>query len=115
MAEKFLDICKTDPIISKRIKDNPELIDSVVEIYIGTQIERLLNMRNADGKGGGYGGPQQALFSKMFGTRFSTHMARVLGPYAYTNDEKYALAEGLFEVGERFRHLSCTGRDSRSL
>ena len=101
MAEKFLEICRTHPVISKRLKGSPELVDSVVEIYIGVQIERLLNMRNADGRGGAYGGPQLALYSKMFGTRFSTHMARVLGPYAYTHDEKYALGEGIFEVGQR--------------
>jgi 3-oxocholest-4-en-26-oyl-CoA dehydrogenase alpha subunit len=101
MAEKFLDVCKTNPIISGRLKQNPELVDSVVEIYIGAQIERLLNMRNADGKGGAYGGPQLALYSKMFGTAFVSHMARVLGPYAFTTDETHALGEGIFEVGQR--------------
>jgi 3-oxocholest-4-en-26-oyl-CoA dehydrogenase alpha subunit len=101
MAEKFLEICKTDPVISRRLKENPDLADSVVEIYIGSRVERLLNMRNADGRAGAYGGPQLALYSKMFGTRFVSHMARVLGPYAYTQDEKYALGQGIFEVGQR--------------
>ena len=101
MAEKFLKQCRENPLISSRLKENPELIDSVVEIYIGAQIERLLNMRNADGKGGAYGGPQHALFSKMFGTRFVSHMARVLGPFAFTDDDEWGLEGGLFETGQR--------------
>jgi alkylation response protein AidB-like acyl-CoA dehydrogenase len=101
MYETFMEVCRTDPMINRRLKDNPELIDSVVDIHIGAQIERLLNMRNADGKGGAYGGPQLALYSKMFGTRFVSHMARVLGPYAFTEDDAYGLGNQIFEVGQR--------------
>jgi len=101
MADKFFTQCKNNPIISNRLKENPELMDSVVEIYVGTQIERLFNMRNADGKGGAYGGPQLALYSKMLGTRLISHMASVLGPYAYTDDEEWGLSDGIFEVGQR--------------
>jgi alkylation response protein AidB-like acyl-CoA dehydrogenase len=101
MAERFLAQCRENPRIAKRLRENPHLVESVVEIYIGSQIERLFSMRNACGLGGAYGGPQSTVFSKMFGTRFTPHMARVLGPYAFADDPAWGLDDGFFEVGER--------------
>ncbi len=101
MSEKFLAQCKTDPKVKRRLKENPLLLNSVLEIYIGTQIERLWTMRNINGMGGTYGGPQLSLFSKMFGTRFVKHMAKVLGPVVYTSDSEWGLENGHFETGQR--------------
>ena len=101
MAERFLEQCRSNPAVVKRLRENPELVDSVVEIYKRARIERLLAMRNVGGMGGNHGGPQLALYSKMFGARFISHMARVLGPCAYTDDPGWALADGMFEVGQR--------------
>ena len=101
MAEKFLKRCKTDPMVKRRLKENPLLQDSVLEIYINTQIERLLVMRNVNGMGSYYGGPQVALMAKMFGTQFIKHMAKVLGPSVYTDDPKWTLDDGQFETGQR--------------
>ncbi len=101
MAEKFIEQCRSNPVVLKRLHENPELVHSVVEIYKNTQIERLLAMRNVAGMGGNHGGPQLALFSKMFGATFISHMARVLGPYAHTDDLEWGLADGMFEVGQR--------------
>lgn len=101
MARRFLAQCRENPRVARRLRENPHLLDSVVEIYIGSQIERLLSMRNACGLGGAYGGPQLTVFSKMFGTRFTPHMARVLGPCAFADDPTWGLEDGFFEVGER--------------
>jgi alkylation response protein AidB-like acyl-CoA dehydrogenase len=101
MAESFLKLCRTHPMVIRRIHDNPELMDSVVQIYMSTQIERLFTMRNVGGKGEGYGGPHLSLFSKMFGTTFTPHASRVLGPYVYTDDPEWMLDDGHFEVGQR--------------
>ncbi|MCP4754971.1 MAG: hypothetical protein GY866_29185 [Proteobacteria bacterium] len=101
MVDKFIDRCRTDPMVKRRLQDNPQLLDSVLEIYIGGQIQRLLNMRNVNGMGGAYGGPQLSLFGKMFGTRFITHMAKVLGPSVYTDDSEWGLENGLYETGQR--------------
>jgi 3-oxocholest-4-en-26-oyl-CoA dehydrogenase alpha subunit len=101
MAENFLTRCKTDPKVKRRLKENPQLQDSVLEIYIGTQIQRLLTMRNVNGMGGHYGGPQLSLYGKMFGTRFVQHMAKVLGPGVYTDDAQWGLENGLYETGQR--------------
>ena len=101
VAEKFLAQCKSNPNIVKRLRENPQLLDSVINVYIGAQIERLLSMRNAAGVGGPYAGPQLAVYQKMFGARFIVDMAKVLGPYALPDDDERGLDEGIFEVGER--------------
>lgn len=101
MAEKLLAQCKNNPNVLKRLRENPQLLQGVVEIYIGSQIERLFSMRNAAGKGGNYGGPQLTVFSKMFGTRFTEAMAQVLGPYTFSDDSQWGMDENFFEVGQR--------------
>ena len=101
VAEKFFAQCKNNPNIVKRLRENPHLVDSVVNIYIGVQIERLYAIRNADGKGGAYGGPQSVLYSKLFGTTFIADMAEVLGPCALADEGEWCLDEAIFEVGQR--------------
>jgi len=105
VVEKFLEQCRSNPIIVNRLKENPQLLENVVNVYIGGQIERLLAIRNAwlpmSGKRTPYAGPQLQLYSKMFGSRLVADMAQVLGPYAITNDEEWGLDESIFEVIER--------------
>ncbi len=104
-VEKFLSYCKSNPNVVQRLKENPHLLNSVVDIYIGAEIERLLELRNAwlatSGKRAPYAGPQRLLYSKMFGGRFITDMANVLGPYAFTEDDEWSLEEDIFEVVQR--------------
>ena len=101
VVEKFLDQCKSNPHVVKRLRENPQLLDRVVDIYIGAQIERLFGMRNACGVGAPYAGPQLQLYSKNFGTRLIADMAAVLGPYVLTDDPEWGLEEDIFEVTER--------------
>jgi len=101
VVEKFLAQCKRNPNIVKRLRENPQLLDSVVNVYVGAQIERLFSTRNAAGVGGPYAGPQLAVSQKMFGARFIADMAKVLGPYPLTDDAEWGLDEGIFEVGQR--------------
>jgi len=101
VVEKFLEQCKSNPNIAKRLRENPHLVDDVVNIYIITQIERLFAMRNAAGVGGRYGGPQLQVHSKIFSASLMADMAKVLGPYAFADDAEWGLDEGIFEVGER--------------
>jgi hypothetical protein len=62
-------------------------------------------MRNAwmaySGQRVRYSGQQFALYAKMFGLRIINDMAKVLGPYSFIEDTDKALAEGIFEVGQR--------------
>ena len=78
---------------------------AAVDIYIGAEIERLFSIRNAwlasSGKRAPYAGPQLGLYSKIFGSRLVTEMAKILGPCAFTDDAEWGLEEGMFEVGQR--------------
>jgi len=99
-AEKFFDQCKNNPTVSKRLKENPELLHSVVDLYIGTKIERLLAIRNS-GRPLRGGGPQLQVYTKNLGARLGAVMASVLGPIAFTDDADLELDNGIFELGER--------------
>ena len=101
LVEKFLAQCKRNPNIVKRLRENPQLLDSMVNVYVDAQIERLFSTRNAAGVGGPYAGPQLAVYQKMFGARFIADMAKVLGPYSLTDDAEWGLDEDIFEVGQR--------------
>jgi len=104
-AERFLEQCQTNANVTRRLRENPHLVDSVVNIYVGAQIERLLSLRNAwlprSGRRTPHAGPQATLYQKMFGGRLVADMARVLGPYALSDDTEWGLDEGIFEVSER--------------
>lgn len=101
IVRKFLDQCKNNPDIAARIRENPHLLESVIDIYIDAQKERLFSLRNAGGQGGRHGGVHSQLFSKMASIRLIAAMAKVLGPYTLTSDDEWAPEEGLFEVGQR--------------
>jgi len=105
VVANFLDQCRTNPVIQKRLKDNPHLLDAVVDVFIGDQIDRLLTTRNADfnrrGVRAPYAGPQQSLYLKMFGMQITGKMTQVLGPYSLTDDETWGMADDLFEVSQR--------------
>ncbi len=105
LLEKFLEQCRSNPNIVKRLRENPQLLDTVVDIYVGAQIQRLLSMRNSWLPGSGrrvpYAGPQLTLYSKMLGAKLTANVARVLGPYVLTDDAEWGLEEGIFEVAQR--------------
>jgi alkylation response protein AidB-like acyl-CoA dehydrogenase len=102
MVDKFLDQCRNNPEIKNRLLQNPHLQMDMVDAYIGAQVERLFYMRNAGlpraGKRVAYAGPQTTLWTKALGFNMTGYLSRVLGPYALTSDEEWALEEGLFEV-----------------
>lgn len=105
VAEKFLDQCRNNPDVAKRLRQNPDLLHYVVDIYIDTQIERLWNLRNAwlplSGRQMPHAGPQLELYTKLFGGRLTADIAGVLGPYALTDDDERGLDDGIFELGQR--------------
>ncbi|MFC1977086.1 acyl-CoA dehydrogenase family protein [Chloroflexota bacterium] len=105
VVERFLSYCKSNPNVAKRLDENPQLLNSVADIYIGAEIERLLGLRNAwlasSGIPAGYAGPQLNAYSKMYGTRLTADMANVLGPYAFTDDAEWGVEEDTYEVIQR--------------
>ena len=105
LVDEFLDQCKNNPNVARRLKENPHLLDSVVNAYVGAEIQRLWSIRNtglaASGRRIPGAGPQLNLYAKVFGNRVVADMAKVLGPYTLTDDDEWELNEGIFEVGQR--------------
>ncbi len=101
LVEKFLAQCCNNPFVKENIRNNPQLVEAIVNVYIDAQIMRLFSIRNAAGKGGRYGGPQLQLHTKMSGSKLIANMAKVLGPYNFTDDAEWGLDDGIFEVGQR--------------
>ena len=101
MYKQFLEQCKTNPAIVKRLKENPKLVDNLVNVYLYDKLERAFLLRNQGGKGGAYGGPQLMLHQKKSGAKFIADMAAIFGPVALTDDPDWVLDDGIFEVGSR--------------
>ncbi len=105
VIEKFLDQCKNNPKVVKRLRENPQLLGVLVNIYIGTEIERLFTIRNAwlprSRMRVPYAGPQLSMYEKILACRLTADMAKVLGPYALTDDPELSLEDDIFEVAER--------------
>ncbi len=101
LVEKFLQQCRKNPKVVKRLEENPQLLENVLNVYMYGQIERLFATRNAAGKGGRYGGPQLQAHQKLRGGSMVADIAAVLGAYAFTEVGKWGLDGGIFEVGER--------------
>lgn len=101
IADAFFAQCKNNPRVVKRLRENPQLIGNVVDVYIYAQTERAFKLRDIGGMGGAYGGPQAMVYQKQKGTKFAADMAAVLGPYALTNDDEWGPEYGIFEVAQR--------------
>ena len=102
---RFLDQCRHNPMIQRRLKENPQLLESVVDVYIGAEIQRLWGVRNSWLSGSGirapYAGPQLGLYTKILGGEVIADIAKVLGPYTFTEGTDWGLEEDLFEVVQR--------------
>jgi len=113
LIETFLSYCKSNPNVVKRLRDNPQLLDSLAEVYIGAEIQRLWATRNAwlamSRRRAPGAGNQLQLYSKYFAAKCAAHMTRVLGPCALTSDDEWSLEDGMFEIGERGAILLAPG------
>lgn len=102
MLPSFIKECRTNPNISARVKENPLLLDNIINYYIGNQIARLWQVRNfwqqTSGVRAPGRGPQLTLYTKYFGPTAAINMAKVLGPYATIQDEEWSPLEGAYEV-----------------
>ena len=90
VVDRFINYCRTSQGMIKRLKENPELADAAVEVYIDSQVERLFALRNYwirhAKQERTYEGNQFSLYRKMFGVRLAEAMMKILGPYALTTD-----------------------------
>ncbi|MFC1965429.1 acyl-CoA dehydrogenase family protein [Chloroflexota bacterium] len=119
VIEKFLDQCKNNPKVVNRLRENPQLLSVLVDTYIGTEIERLFTIRNAwlprSGMRVPYAGPQLSMYVKILACQLTADMAKVLGPYALTDDPELSLEDDIFEVGERSGVCTAPGGSPEAL
>ena len=102
LIERFFDQCRNNPSIVKRLKESPNLVEDLVNVFVFQQTERLFSIRNGNGVGNAaYAGPLTTLFQKNGGADLTRNMASVLGPHAMADDEKWILDEGIHEVAQR--------------
>lgn len=101
LAKKFFDQCKNNPHIAKRLREQPGLLEKLVDVYMFVQTERMLSIRNGGGKGAAYGGPHFAMYQKVAGAKFVQDMAEVMGPHTFPDEGDWSLDEGLFDVAQR--------------
>jgi alkylation response protein AidB-like acyl-CoA dehydrogenase len=113
VADRFINYCRTDPDMVKRLKAAPELCDSLIDVYIDAQVERLFALRNYwirhAKQQRTYEGNQYSYFRKMFGVRMAKAMMDILGPYALTNDELRGIEDGAFECHQRAGIITAPG------
>jgi hypothetical protein len=80
-------------------------LESVVDIFVSSEIIRLWGLRNAwiadSGQRAPYVGPQLGLYTKVKGGELIEDLAKVLGPYTFVEDTEWSLAEDIFEVVQR--------------
>lgn len=113
VADRFISYCRTDAAMVQRLKDNPDLAETAVRVYMDAQIERLLALRTYwirhAKKERTYEGNQYSYFRKMFGVRLAAAMMDLLGPYALTSDARRGVEEGLFECHQRAGIITAPG------
>jgi len=104
-VKRFIELCRDNPVINKRLKENPQLLENVVNVYIGAEIQRLWGLRNSwysnSGVHAPYAGPQLGLYIKEYGGQMIEDIARVLGPYTLTEGSEWSLEEDMYEVTQR--------------
>jgi hypothetical protein len=103
----------TNVHIQNRLKQNPELVSDLVDVYISDEIDSLFTLRNhwlsGTGRSKTYEGPQLSLWRKMEGLKLANVIIKVLGPYALTNDPQWAPEDGLFEYQQRSGLVTAPG------
>ncbi|MCL0044384.1 acyl-CoA dehydrogenase family protein [Dehalococcoidia bacterium] len=105
LVDKLINYCRETMQNSQPLSSNPDIRDSLVDIYIDAEIGRLLRLRNYwlahTKQPRSYEGPQASLHGKMSGLRIAENILQILGPYALTNDIQYRTIDGSIELHQR--------------
>jgi len=102
LYDQFMTQCRENPYVIKRLKENPNLVNDLVNAYFFGEMERIFHIRNSSGVGDAtYAGPHTTLFQKNGGAQFTRNMASVLGPQGMADDDTWIMEEGLYEVAQR--------------
>lgn len=92
-----------------RLVDDPKVQLALVDIFIASETNRLLGLRNywmsRSQQPISYQGPQASYIRKMSGLEMAKNILEILGPYALTNDQVWDLSDGHIETDQR--HSIC--------
>ena len=105
LLERVIRLCKESSSEGQPLIDNDSARSLLADMYIDSQIGRLLHLRNywlqSTGKPLSYHGPQAYLHIKRSALRTAKALHKLLGPYALTTDTAWNLEDGHVEVQQR--------------
>ena len=105
LLERVIRLCKESSGQGQPLIDNDSARSLLADMYIDSQIGRLLHLRNywlqSTGKPLSYHGPQAYLHIKRSALRTAKALHKLLGPYALTTDPEWNLEDGHVEVQQR--------------
>lgn len=103
--ERLLRYCQETVRDGQPLTKDPDVRDTLAEIYIKGEVTRLFGLRNfwlAYAKQPhSYEGPQLSLYRKMAGLWMTGAILEALGPAALTTDEIWGSADGFLESQQR--------------
>jgi alkylation response protein AidB-like acyl-CoA dehydrogenase len=112
-VEWLFTYCRETKRNGQPLSKDPDIQQTLVEIYIDAQVERLLGMRMwwmfSAGRPITYEGTQLALYMKLRATKLAKQMVQILGPYSLTTDPKWRPVKGRFEIFQRLSLLVHAG------
>ena len=101
LLERLFKYCKETKRNGKPLSKDPDVRDLLADIYIESEITRLLGRRNFwlayAKKPRSYEGPQFSYYRKTSGLKVATLVHQILGPYALTHDPQWGPVEGHIE------------------
>lgn len=103
--EMLLKHCKETMRDGQPMIKDPDVRDILIDIYIHSEIGRLFGQRNYWAANAGvrlsHEGSQASLHSKNGRPMLAKAMTEIVGPYVYSTDPRWSIAEGEIENNER--------------
>jgi alkylation response protein AidB-like acyl-CoA dehydrogenase len=105
MLERVMTYARNTTRGGRRLTEDPDVQDSLVDFYVNSQITRLLHFRNfayrAEGRQLTYEGSQAYLHQKRSALSKARAILDVMGPRALISDPEWAVEDGHIEVHQR--------------
>jgi alkylation response protein AidB-like acyl-CoA dehydrogenase len=103
--ERALRWARTQQRDGRPLVDDPEARDSLVEIFVLTEVQRLFGLRNfwmnRTHQPMTYEGSQSSYFRKLSGLQITEALHTLFGPYALTNDAEWDFSNRALDAYQR--------------
>jgi alkylation response protein AidB-like acyl-CoA dehydrogenase len=113
LVDGLLDYCREAKRNGHPLSSDPDIQSILVDVYIESEVERLLGLRNwwmlNSGAPMTHEGLQYWLMEKLRWPRLAGHILRILGPYAVTTDPRWRPLQGALEHYQRLRFIIHAG------